>query len=568
MAMLHRPWRPGPLGRVAPPSDGPAAAAAAPCLSLRPPGARPCRPRRALSQGRRAVYPVGERRRRGDPGVRRPAQGLGESGLDGTGRGGEAVVIGGGPGGYAAALGLARAGLRVRLVDAGGLGGTCLHRGCIPTKALLESARVADTMRRAAEFGLAPPPGGPQLDWAAVSARRARVVASLAGGLESLLRGAGVECVRGWASLRPAGAGGRPRVRVEPAAAGVAGSPQDLEPAAVVLAPGARPIRPALPGLEQPGVLTSDELLALGEQPRRLCIVGGGAIGCEFASAFADLGTEVTLLEVAPQLLPAAEPEVARRLQAALRRRGVAVSTGCRVLGIEPGPLVRVAEPAGERRVAADAVLVAVGRCPATAGLGLGEAGVAQTEAGAIRTDAQGATTAPGVWAVGDARGGPMLAHAAFAQAAAAVAAIVAGSPPPARPLAQPVFSRPEVAWVGATEAQARAQGAAVRVARIPFAALGRAQAAGEVDGFCKVVADAGGQLLGAHLVGAGATELVAVACVALAAGATARDLLASGFPHPTWSEAFAEAAGLLLGEALHVPPAAGEAAARPARGD
>ncbi len=474
----------------------------------------------------------------------------------------EVVVIGAGPGGYAAALGLAHAGRRVRLVDAGGVGGTCLHRGCIPTKTLLESARVADEVRRAAEFGLvggdpALGPAAVRADWPAIRARQARVVATLAGGLETLLRGSGVTIQRGWATFRQPGADGAPRVHVAPVEPGAGGGGAlDLAPGAVVLAPGATAARPPLPGLSTPGVVDSDGLLTLAERPRRLCIVGGGAIGCEFATAFADLGTEVTIVEALPQLLPRAEPEVARRLQAAFRRRGIAVFPGSRVLGIAPGPVPRIVDGTATRELPADVVLVAVGRHPATTGLGLTEAGVALGPSGEIQVDRTFATAAPRVWAVGDALGGPMVAHGAFHQAATVVAAIAGLPPVPTPALAQPVFCRPEVAWVGRTEAEARAAGADVRVARVPFAALGRAHAAGEADGFCKLVADAGGRLLGAHLVGAHATELIGAACVALSAGASAQGLLDAGFPHPTLSEALGETAGLLLGRPLHVPPA------------
>ena len=474
----------------------------------------------------------------------------------------EVVVIGAGPGGYATALGLAQAGRRVRLVDAGGVGGTCLRRGCIPTKTLLESARVADAVRRAAEFGVAC--GDPVLrpaavlaNWPAIRARQARVVGALAGGLEALLRGAGVTIQRGWATLRLPGADGAPRVHVAPVEpGGGGGGTLDLAPDAVVLAPGATAARPPFPGRSTPGVVDSDGLLALEECPRRLCIVGGGAIGCEFASAFADLGTEVTIVEALPQLLPRAEPEAARRLQAAFRRRGIAVSTGARVLGIVSGPVVRIADGGSARELPADVVLVAVGRHPATAGLGLTEAGVRLGPSGEIQVDRAFSTTASRVWAVGDALGGPMVAHAAFHQAATVVAAMAGAPPAPVPALAQPVFCWPEVAWVGCTEAEARAAGAEVRVARVPFAALGRAHAAGETDGFCKLVADAGGRLLGAHLVGAHATELIGAACVALSLGAAAQALLDAGFPHPTLSEALGETAGLLLGRPLHVPSA------------
>ena len=486
---------------------------------------------------------------------------------------GSVVVVGGGPGGYAAALGLARAGWQVRVVEAREVGGTCLQRGCIPTKALLESARLAADIARAAEFGITAGPGG--VDWPAVQARQSRLVGLLTNGLRGLLQQAGVQVDQAWATLLPPLAGAHPRVRIVPlgthGAANTAGpggksgpppaslaSPDCLilTPDAVVLAPGSVPVRPAIPGMELPGVVDSDGLLAIADRPASLCILGGGAIGCEFASAYTDLGTEVTLLEALPQLLPRAEPDLARRLQAALRRRGVTVRTDARVQRIAEGPVVRVASGEGPAEdLAADAVLVAVGRRPATDGLGLAEAGVGRRPDGAIVVDAGLRTGATGVWALGDALGGPMVAHRAIHQAATVVAAITGHPLPPVNTaIPQPVFCRPEVAWVGQTEAEAAAAGAGVAVARVPLAALGRAQAAGETDGLFKVVADGMGRVVGVHLIGSHATELIGAACVALSVGARAEDLLNTMFPHPTLVEGLGEAAGLLLGRPLHVP--------------
>ncbi len=462
----------------------------------------------------------------------------------------DVVVVGGGPAGYAAAIGLAQGGAAVRLVDADRPGGTCLHRGCVPTKALLESARVARTLAAAAEFGLRPA-GGAAVDFAAVRARQDRVVADLTRGLEQLLRSNGVTLVRGHgALLPPARPGGVPAVRVQGADAA------DLRPQALVLTPGSVPAKPPIGGADLPGVLDSDGLLALRELPARLVIIGGGAVGCEFASAYADLGSSVTLVEVAPQLLPAADAEVARRLAAALRRRGVAVHAGCEVAGIRPGPVVQLRDAAGTRAVEADVVLVATGRRPRTAGLGLEACGLG-TGGGRLAVDgALRCVGAPGVFAGGDAVGGPGLAHVAFGHAER-IAAGILGRPLPAEPVVPyPVFTHPEVAWVGMTEAAARTADPGARIGRLPFAALGRAHAAGETDGLCKLVAAADGRLLGAHLFGAGATELIGIACLALHQGATAADLSGAMLAHPTLAEGLGEAARSLEGRPLHLPPA------------
>jgi len=453
----------------------------------------------------------------------------------------QVTIIGGGPGGYAAAIGLAQGGADVRLVEEGLPGGTCLHRGCIPTKALLETARLAREIASAAEFGLAAP--APGVDWPAVRARQRKAVSALTQGLGQLLKANGVTVLRGRGSLLPAAApGGVPAVRVTGPDAG------DLRSDAVVLAPGSAPARPPVPGLDLPGVVDSDGLLEAEERPRRLVVVGGGAIGCEFATAHAALGAEVAVVEALPQLLPAADPEIARRLQSAFRRRGVAVHTGARLLRVEPGPVAYVETAEGPLALPGDAVLVATGRRPRTAGMGLAEAGLALGAGGAIMVGAGFACTgAPGVWALGDALGGTGYAHGAFRQAATVVAAILGRPLPPMPPLPHVVYCAPEVAWVGAAEG--------ARVARVPFAALGRAHAAGDVDGLCKVVADGAGRVVGVHLIGAHATELLAAGCMAVARGLTLEELGSVPLPHPTWGEGLSEAAHLALGAPLHLAP-------------
>ena len=461
----------------------------------------------------------------------------------------DVVVVGGGPAGYAAAIGLAQGGAAVHLVEADRPGGTCLQRGCVPTKALLESARVARSLAAAAQFGVRIS-GETAVDFAAVRERQDRVVADLTRGLEQLLRTNRVTLVRGYGTLvPPARSGAVPGVRVE----GPDGA--TLRPQALVLAPGSTPARPALPGAELPGVVDSDGLLARRAFPARLLIIGGGAVGCEFASAYADLGSSVTLVEVAPQLLPAADAEIARRLAAALRRRGVTVHVGAQVAQIQPGPVVQVQSADAACEVAVDVVLLATGRSPRTAGLGLEACGLGTAGGGRLAVDdALRCVGASGVWAGGDAIGGPGLAHVAFGHAQRICAGILDRPLPPEAPVPYPVFSFPEVAWVGLTEAAARAVDPAIRVARVPFAALGRAHAAGETDGLCKLIAAADGRLLGAHLLGGAATELVAIAGLALQQGATADDLAGAMPAHPTLAEGLGEAALWLRDRPLHLP--------------
>ena len=462
----------------------------------------------------------------------------------------EAAVIGGGPGGYGAAIGLAQAGWTVRLIEADAVGGTCLHRGCIPTKTMLETARLARALARAGEFGLRLPPGEVRVDFQALRQRQAQVVARLVDGLRQLLAANGVEVVAGRGRLAAATAG-VPRVVVE------GDRRLELAPDAIVLAPGSRPAPPPLPGLDLPGVLDSDALLADSVQPARLVVIGAGVVGCEFACAYAALGTEVTLLEALPQVLPGADTDVARRLEAALRRQGIALHTGVRVQEIAAGLVVRGEGRQGAFAVEADRVLVATGRRAATDGLGLEEAG-GQLRTGAIAVDpelrCQGLT---GVWALGDAIGAPGLAHAAFLQAERVVASVAGRPLPPPSPVPHPVYTLPEVAWVGMDEVAARAAGLEPTVARTPNAALGRAVIAGEVDGFSKVVA-ADGRVVGVHLIGPHATELIGAATLAVAQRLPVSELAAIPLPHPTFSEGLGEAAALMLGLPRHLAPTRG----------
>jgi dihydrolipoamide dehydrogenase len=457
----------------------------------------------------------------------------------------DVVVVGGGPGGYASAIHCAQLGARVTLVEADKVGGTCLNRGCIPTKAMFEAARVLRDATRAADFGVHLE--GVAFDFARMAARRDRVVAGLVAGLGQLLKGNGVTVVRGRGRLA-----GPNAVEVTGPDAG------RLQGDAVILAPGSVTARVPIPGIDLPGVVDSDGLLQLTEQPKSLCIIGGGVIGCEFASIFAAYGTEVTVVELMPQLLPPADAEIARRLAGAFRRAKIGVLTGARVVGIrEAGGLRRVdvEVDGGRQEVAAEVVLVAVGRRPNTADLGLETVGIRPGPGGAIPVDARLRTAVPSVLAVGDAIGAPMLAHAGFAQALVA-AEVLAGHRAEwgSQLVPSPVFCHPEVAWVGLTEAQARSALGSVepQVGRFPFSALGRAQIAGETEGFVKLIAEPGsGRVLGVHLIGPQATELVAEASVLVQCGLVAEDVEGSVHPHPTLSEALAEAAAMVLGRPL-----------------
>lgn len=473
------------------------------------------------------------------------------------------VVIGAGPGGYQAAIRAAQLGARVSLVEQAQVGGTCLHRGCIPTKTLKATAQALEEAHRLHEFGITSS-GQFQADLMAINARRQQVIDTQTQGIEKLLQAWGVELVRGRARLD-----GSQAVEVELAGGGRA----RLEAERLILASGSRPAD--LPGLARDGeaVLNSDDALLLKEIPGRLLIVGGGVVGCEFAFIYAALGSQVTLVEALDRLLPmpSLDAEASRLLQRELKKRGIKVHLG-RVVGelkrepgglearLDPSPLLPPAKgktPAPVT-VAADQVLVSVGRALNSDGLGLAQAGLS-LERGAVQVDGRLAAGPQGVYAVGDVLGPgrPMLAHMAGAEARVAAAnALGANLAVDYRVVPAVAFTTPEVAWVGLSPEQAAAQGLEAAAHLFQMRALGKAQAMGELAGFCKLLSEPpGGRLLGATIVGAQASAMIHECALALKLGATVADLAHTIHAHPTLSEAVAETADLALGQCLHAPP-------------
>jgi len=458
------------------------------------------------------------------------------------------VVLGGGTGGYVAAIRAAQLGLKTAVVEREKVGGTCLHRGCIPTKALLHTAEVLDTLRHAGDLGIRA--GEPALDYARAMARKDRVVNQLWRGVQYLLRKNGVTVVAGTGRLRPGG------VEVT----GADGT-RSLDARDVLVATGSAPR--ALPGLDFDGerVLSSDDVLERPVIPKRLVIVGGGAIGVEFASMFADFGTQVTLLEMLPHILPQDDAEVAAELTRILSRRGVVIHAGAtvNVSGItvsERGVAVPV-ELASKDVVTfeGDALLVAVGRRPLTEDIGLESVGVTQNR-GFIEVDEFYRTRAPHVWAIGDCIGGLLLAHVAAHEGIIAVEAIAGQDPEPLDPERGPrvTYCRPEVASVGLTAEEAEAAGHRVKVGKFPFQANGRALILGEAEGFVKLVADADtNDLLGAHIIGPHASDLVNEMALARFLEATPWEVGTSVHAHPTVSEVLHEAAFVVEGHPIHI---------------
>lgn len=457
------------------------------------------------------------------------------------------AVIGGGPGGYVAALRAAQLGMATVLVEREHLGGICLNWGCIPTKSLLHAA---DTLRRiegAATLGLKV--ARPEVDFSRVIARSREVAAQLSRGVSMLLRKAGVQVVEGSASFAAADA-----IEVR----GPSGE-QRLAAAHTIVATGARPR--ALPALPFDGtrVWSYRDALQAATLPASLAVIGAGAIGLEFASFFATLGTKVTLIEAQETLLPGGDAEVSAFLLQAFERQGISVRVGARLESAEVGAdAVHLELLAGGKRerLVCERVLVAIGLAPNTEGLGLEHRQVAVRPQG-IDVDGWGATADSSVFAIGDVTGAPMLAHRASHQGMACaerIAGLHAGESNPAVLVPACTYCHPQTASIGLTEAQARASGHPVRVGRFPLQANGKAIAIGEPAGFVKTIFDSGtGALLGAHIVGAEATELIQGFALASTLEATEAELIETVFAHPTVSEAMHESVLAAFDRVLHI---------------
>lgn len=462
----------------------------------------------------------------------------------------DVVVIGGGSGGYVSAIRLAQHGRKVAVVERDRLGGTCLHRGCIPTKIFLESAGFLARVRNAAEWGVAVGEVGLKFD--AIAARKDRIVGANEGGIKSLFRANGVETIAGIGRLLGDG-----RVAVTGD-----GETRELRAADILIATGSRP--KSLPGLEIDGeiVVTSDHVTHWTSLPESIVIAGAGAVGAEFASAMRDFGLEVTLVEFLPRILPLEDAELSEIVARSFNRRGINVLTGARLLSEsiqrhDGGVSLTVQVGDQSQELAADRLLVAIGRAPVVEDLGLDAAGVT-VERGAIVVDGWMQTSAPHVYACGDVVGGLALAHAAFAEGEAAVAMMLGKQVPAVdyNLIPRATYTRPEVASVGLTEEQARAAGREIDIGRFNLRTNPKAMIAGEAEGIVKIVADAvTGELVGLHLAGPHVTELIGETTVAKLLESTAHELAVTVHPHPTLSEAIAEAAAAVTGQAVHIPP-------------
>jgi len=464
------------------------------------------------------------------------------------------VVIGAGTGGYVAAIRCAQLGKKVAVVERQrALGGTCLIWGCIPTKALLEHAHALKVIRDAREWGVTIPAGTPAIDMTQVQTRKDRVVTGLTKGIEFLFKKNKIDWIKGSARLA-----GKGKIEV------FEGDKQTLEAKEIIVATGSAARSVSGIEIDRKRIITSDEAIGLRELPKSLVIMGSGAVGVEFASIYKRFGTDVTIIELLPRLVPIEDEAVSAELEKSFKKQGIKALTGTKVTKAVAGANgvdIEAQTPDGKtQKLSADLLLVATGRGPVTAGLGAEEAGLT-LEKGYIKVDEMYRTSVPDVSAIGDVitlgtGSHPQLAHVSSAEGIV-VAERIAGQD--VRPINYDhvpscTYCDPEIGSVGFTEAEAKAKGYDVRTGAFPFGVLGRAKMAGESEGFVKIVADKKyDEVLGVHMIGPRSTELVAEAVLALRLECTVEELIRTIHAHPTFSEAVGEAAHATHGAAIHL---------------
>jgi dihydrolipoamide dehydrogenase len=486
----------------------------------------------------------------------------------------DVVIVGGGPGGYPAAIRAAQYGLRVALIEKERPGGVCLNWGCIPTKAMLRSADVLETLQHSADYGVLA--DNIRLDYAAVLKRKDTIVKGLTDGVGQLLKANGVTVYSGHARFSGANALDVVGVGKSPLGAGgpLYNAPSDGvgQPTArvaarnIIIATGSTPASLPIPGSDLPGVINSDGAFMLNDVPKRIVILGGGAVGTEWATMFAAFGSDVTVVELMPTLLPVEDEDMGRTLARSFQKRGIKVLTGSTIQKIEEGGnkksaalRVTITDKDGknEQTVEADNVLIGVSRRPNTLDLNLEATGVQTDKRGYISVDDQLRTNVRGIYGIGDVVGRIQLAHVATHMGLIA-AGVIAGHDEKMDYKAVPAatFTHPEVASVGLSEAKARDAGHEVVVGKFPFAALGRAQTYGNTDGLVKIVADKKyGEVLGVHIIGPSASDLIPEGVLALQLEATLEDIANTIHAHPTLGEGSMEAALVALGLPIHIGP-------------
>jgi dihydrolipoamide dehydrogenase len=458
----------------------------------------------------------------------------------------DVTIIGSGPGGYVAAIRASQLGLKVGIIERDKLGGICLNWGCIPSKALLKSAELFNTFKKSQEFGISH--SGLTYDFSKIIARSRGIAERISKGVEYLMKKNSIDVIAGTAKMT-----GKTSIEVTND-----GKVTDsIRSKSVIIATGGRPR--SIPGvaIDRKKIITSTEAMSLPEQPKSMIIIGGGAIGIEFAYFYNSFDTKVTVVEMMPGILPNEDKEITKILDSSLRKSGIDILTGTKVEGVKVGKTVTasVADGNGKKEITADIALMAVGVQGNVENLGLEAIGI-KIERGFITVDEFGKTNVDGIYAIGDVVGPPLLAHAASHEGIAAAEHIAGKAKHGIDKSNVPscTYCQPQVASVGMTEEAAIAKGYAVKVGRFPFRPLGKAMATGETEGTVKLVFDQKyGELLGAHIIGSEATEMIAELGIAKSLETTWEELHTTIHAHPTLSEAVMEAAGQAFGVAIHI---------------
>jgi len=454
------------------------------------------------------------------------------------------TVIGGGPGGYVAAIRACRYGLKVALVEERDMGGTCLNRGCIPTKSLLHSAEVYHTVKTSMEYGVTA--NDVSFDYKRIASKKDAVVKQLRSGVEYLVKSSGGTIIKGRAAIKD-----KSTIEIS------GNNNQSITTEKIIIATGSRPAKPPIPGIDGKRVLSSDEVLEMTACPDRIVIIGGGVIGVEFATVFNSLGKEVTIVEMMQTILPGVDTEISGILRKSLEKKGIKVFTGAGVTSIksEENAVCVFDDNGTEKSAEGDIVIVAIGRKPNSENIGLENVGI-ETERGFIKIDDGLETSVKGIYAIGDVTGKVLLAHVASAQGLAA-AANAAGKNHKMEYSVVPgcIYTSPEIASVGLTEDEAIKKGYRVKVGRFPISANGKSMIMGEREGLAKIVTDqTTGEILGAHIMGPRATDMISEMCVAMKLESTIEELADTIHPHPTVSEIIMEAAHDVEGLCVHKP--------------
>jgi len=458
----------------------------------------------------------------------------------------DVVIIGGGPGGYVSAIKAAHLGLKAVLIEKDKLGGVCLNWGCIPTKALVSTAELLNHLQRAGEFGIQVKDYS--IDFPAIMKRKDLITQRLSSGVGQLMKANQVRVARGEGQIVEPG-----KVEVT----NTAGEKELIKTKNIIIATGSKVMRLPIPGIDSEGVITSDEALSLSELPSRMLIIGGGVVGIEFAGIFKALGVEVTVVEMLPRILLPVDEEIAFRLTQLLKRKGIEILTDSKVKEIKKNHQnleVLISTSDGEKKLETEKVLLAAGRIPELGNIDVQRLGI-ELDGKAIKVDEKMRTNIPGIYAVGDVVGRIMLAHVASREGIVAVENISGKETlMDYKVVPNCVFSMPEVASVGLTEEEARKENNNIKVSKFPFMANGKALGMGETEGMVKIIADADtSELLGFHILGVHASDLIAEGTLALSMEATAFEIINTIHAHPTLAEAIAEAAEGIVGKPIHL---------------